>query len=305
MITFYLSSHLLFWCSTRWSTTSSASPMTFDSFGSSSFSLDLSPNASFSLCSSHFRLKKYSVDFILLLHSFFYQLWAVHSLFFPRGWLVTSRMTLAASLQKTVTRENCDWCVACTLCTKIIFLVRRSCRVYWRQSQLFLWVKAGYTLDESPAHRRALTDGRGQPMCRPHIRSYFGVQYLAQGFLIMQLSSAPRELGFELLYPLSYSHLMKNVCFTNLTFYIFKLTTNLSSSNFWYSGPDSKIVVALIWPTPETFTWPTSWVEWWHFGSLLLFARTEQEAGHSMATHQPRANRTIHNWLQVWTTVLF
>ena len=31
---------------------------------------------------------------------------------------------------------------------------------HWSQSQLSLWARAGYILDELPAHRRALTDGR-------------------------------------------------------------------------------------------------------------------------------------------------
>ena len=43
-----------------------------------------------------------------------------------------------------------------------------------------------YTLDESPAHRRALTDGKGRHARR--ISSNFGVQYLAQGYFNMQLS---------------------------------------------------------------------------------------------------------------------
>ena len=53
----------------------------------------------------------------------------------------------------------------------------------------------GYTLYESPAHYRTLTDGSGCPTgCQLHIRSNFGVQYLAQGYF---LSSSPREPGFE------------------------------------------------------------------------------------------------------------
>ena len=41
------------------------------------------------------------------------------------------------------------------------------------------WLKAN---NESPAHRRALTDGRGcNTRCQLHIRSNLGVQYLAQG----------------------------------------------------------------------------------------------------------------------------
>ena len=51
-----------------------------------------------------------------------------------------------------------------------------------------LWARAGYTLDKLPAHRSALTNGRGR-----HARSHqeqFGVQYLAQGHFDMQLSSA-------------------------------------------------------------------------------------------------------------------
>ena len=44
----------------------------------------------------------------------------------------------------------------------------------------------GYTLDESPAHRRTLTDGSGcLTRCQLHIRSNFGVQYLAQGYFGM------------------------------------------------------------------------------------------------------------------------
>ena len=69
---------------------------------------------------------------------------------------------------------------------------------YWSQSQLSLWAKAGYTLDKLPAHHRAFTDGRGcHARCQLHIRSNFGVQYLAQGCFDVQLSSAPGELGFE------------------------------------------------------------------------------------------------------------
>ena len=41
---------------------------------------------------------------------------------------------------------------------------------YWSQSQLSLWGKAGYTLNESPA--RALIDGRGcHARCQLHVRS--------------------------------------------------------------------------------------------------------------------------------------
>ena len=65
---------------------------------------------------------------------------------------------------------------------------------YWSQSQLSLWVKAGYTLNESPAYCRALTDGRGQhARCQLHIRSNFGVQHLGQRYFNMQLSSTPEE----------------------------------------------------------------------------------------------------------------
>ena len=47
---------------------------------------------------------------------------------------------------------------------------------------LFLW-GSGYTLNELPAHRGTLTDGRGcNTRCQLHIRSNFGVQYLAQGY---------------------------------------------------------------------------------------------------------------------------
>ena len=65
---------------------------------------------------------------------------------------------------------------------------------YWSQSQLSLWVKAGYTLNESPAYCRALTDGRGQhARCQLHIRSNFGVQHLGQRYFNMQLSSTLEE----------------------------------------------------------------------------------------------------------------
>ena len=66
-----------------------------------------------------------------------------------------------------------------------------------------LWARAGYTLDKSPAHRRALTAHQDEVF-------QFEVQYIAQGHVDMQLSL---ELGFEsatfrsladLLYPLSY-----------------------------------------------------------------------------------------------------
>ena len=46
----------------------------------------------------------------------------------------------------------------------------------WSQSQPCLRARAGYSLDKSPARRRALTDEQ----C--------GVQYLAQGHFDMQLS---------------------------------------------------------------------------------------------------------------------
>ena len=50
---------------------------------------------------------------------------------------------------------------------------------YWSQSQPCLWVRAGYSLDMSPAHRRALTDGRGRhARCEPHIRSNLGFSIL-------------------------------------------------------------------------------------------------------------------------------
>ena len=49
-----------------------------------------------------------------------------------------------------------------------------------------LWAKPGYILDELPAHCRALTAGRGRhTRCQLHIRSNFGVQYLAQGYFDM------------------------------------------------------------------------------------------------------------------------
>ena len=48
----------------------------------------------------------------------------------------------------------------------------------WSQSQPCLRARAGYSLDKSPAHRRALTDEQ----C--------GVQYLAQGHFDMQLRPA-------------------------------------------------------------------------------------------------------------------
>ena len=61
--------------------------------------------------------------------------------------------------------------------------------------------RAGYSLDNSLAYRRALTDEK----C--------GVQYLAQGHFDMQLSLAPplRSL-VDLLYPLSYSRPCLGVC---------------------------------------------------------------------------------------------
>lgn len=40
---------------------------------------------------------------------------------------------------------------------------------YWSLSQLSLGAKAGYTLKKSPAHRRALNDGKGhQARCQLH-----------------------------------------------------------------------------------------------------------------------------------------
>ena len=71
----------------------------------------------------------------------------------------------------------------------------RGHRDYCSLIQLSLGAKAGYTLNKSPAHCRTLTDVRGShARCQLHIRSNFGVQYLAQGYLNMQLSSAP---GFQ------------------------------------------------------------------------------------------------------------
>ena len=79
-------------------------------------------------------------------------------------------------------------------CNRFIHHFSRGCGGYW--SQLSLWANAGYTLDESPAHHRALTDGRGRhARCQLHIRSNFGVQYLARGYFNMQLSSAPKGGG--------------------------------------------------------------------------------------------------------------
>ena len=46
--------------------------------------------------------------------------------------------------------------------------------------------RPGYTLNESPAHCRTLTDGSGcHTRCQLHIRSNSGVQYLAQGYFDM------------------------------------------------------------------------------------------------------------------------
>ena len=42
-----------------------------------------------------------------------------------------------------------------------------------------LWARAGYTLDKTPAHHRALTDGRGHhARCQLHIRSNLGFSIL-------------------------------------------------------------------------------------------------------------------------------
>ena len=84
----------------------------------------------------------------------------------------------------------------CRVVTAFIPLVQRVVRI---QSQLSLWAKAGYTLDESPAHCRALTDGRGHhTSCQLHIRSNFGVQYLAQFKLLRYVAQfCPRGAGIQ------------------------------------------------------------------------------------------------------------
>ena len=57
---------------------------------------------------------------------------------------------------------------------------------YWGQIQLSMGEGQGTPLDESPAHCRTLTDGSGcQTRCQLHIRSNFGVQYLAQRYFDM------------------------------------------------------------------------------------------------------------------------
>ena len=63
------------------------------------------------------------------------------------------------------------------------------------RSQFVSGRRSGYTLDESSAHRRALTDGGGR-----HTRCSFGVQYLEPGFKPMAFRSLVNWL-----YPLSYS----------------------------------------------------------------------------------------------------
>ena len=67
----------------------------------------------------------------------------------------------------------------------------------WSQSQLHLRARAGYSLDKSPAYRRALTDEQ------------HGVQYLAQEHFDMQPGPGFEPVTFwslvNLLYPLSYS----------------------------------------------------------------------------------------------------
>ena len=68
-----------------------------------------------------------------------------------------------------------------------------------------------------------------------HIRSNFGVHYLAQGYFDMQLSSAPGEPGFDLLItsrpilpaglqpPLYGLNIIRNICINvSLTKYIFR-----------------------------------------------------------------------------------
>ena len=70
------------------------------------------------------------------------------------------------------------------------------------QIQLAYGRRPGYTLDESPAHRRTLTEAATQGAnCT---WSNCGVQYLAQAYFDMWLSVTPGELGFHQLYPLSY-----------------------------------------------------------------------------------------------------
>ena len=67
----------------------------------------------------------------------------------------------------------------------LLFIPLRGCRAYWGQIQLLL-MGEGYTLNESPAHCRTLTDGSGcHTGCQLHIRSNSGVQYLAQGYFNM------------------------------------------------------------------------------------------------------------------------
>ena len=55
----------------------------------------------------------------------------------------------------------------------------------------YLWVRAGYFLDKSPAHRWALHWWQSPPCKVPTAhQEQFRVQYLAQGHFEMQLSSA-------------------------------------------------------------------------------------------------------------------
>ena len=95
----------------------------------------------------------------------------------------------------------------------------RGHRIYWSQSQSSLGENAGYTLNESPAHRRALTDGRGHhARCQLHIRSKFwgSVSCLRILWHAAQLRPSrawirPTDLPItsDLLYLLSYSRPQK------------------------------------------------------------------------------------------------
>ena len=103
---------------------------------------------------------------------------------------------------------------------------------YCSQSQLSLWEKV-HPGTGAPWYRCTLVQvhpGTGAPWtsrqliagpslvaeaarCQPHIRSNFGVQYLAQGYFDMQLSSAPRELGFKPATPFFQYHVFKMISY--------------------------------------------------------------------------------------------
>ena len=89
-----------------------------------------------------------------------------------------------------------------TLCLYIVY-IKLSCHLLLPLYPFFkgagvvtganpscFWAKAGYTLNKSPAHCRALTDGN----CN---QEQFGAQYLAQRHFDMQLRESPGEPGFE------------------------------------------------------------------------------------------------------------